>query len=209
MEPGAGRVRAMSKVDCLRPRGGYPCSPEPLLTRVGAFTIVELLIVMAIILVLAGLILGTSGYVQKKGARSRAEAEIAAMTAALESYKADNGAYPSNSATDSLDPATPVTTYGLASRFLYGALSGDVDLNRSVENKSYFMFKPNMLEPAPPSTASVTAIRDPFGNSYGYSTLKASNPAATSGNNPTFDLWSTGGTTSGSATDQLQWIKNW
>ncbi|MGZ4986342.1 MAG: type II secretion system protein, partial [Chthoniobacterales bacterium] len=59
-----------------------------------AFTLIELLVVMAIIIILAGLILGTSGYVQKKGARSRAEAEIAAMSAALESYKADNGIYP-------------------------------------------------------------------------------------------------------------------
>ena len=46
---------------------------------------------------LAGLILATSGYVQKKGPRSRAEAEIAALSAALESYKADNGIYPSQS----------------------------------------------------------------------------------------------------------------
>lgn len=56
-----------------------------------AFTVVELLIVIAIILVLAGLILATSGYVQTKGKRSRAEAEIAALSAALENYKADNG----------------------------------------------------------------------------------------------------------------------
>src|SRR5205814_9442713 len=38
-----------------------------------AFTVIELLIVMAIIIVLAGLILATAGYVQKKGYRSRAE----------------------------------------------------------------------------------------------------------------------------------------
>ncbi len=67
-----------------------------------AFTVIELLIVMSIIIVLAGLILATSGYVQKKGARSRAEAEIAAMSAALESYKADNGIYPTNADTDAL-----------------------------------------------------------------------------------------------------------
>ena len=59
--------------------------------RQRAFTIVELLIVIAIILVLAGLILATSGYVQTKAKRSRAEAEIAAISAALENYKADNG----------------------------------------------------------------------------------------------------------------------
>ena len=59
-----------------------------------AFTILELLIVISIIIVLAGLILATSGYVQNKGARSRTEAEIAAISAALENYKADNGIYP-------------------------------------------------------------------------------------------------------------------
>ncbi len=64
-----------------------------------AFTLIELLVVMAIIIVLAGLVLSTVGYVQKKGARSRAETEIAAMSAACESYKADNGIYPRDATT--------------------------------------------------------------------------------------------------------------
>jgi restriction endonuclease Mrr len=50
-------------------------------------------VVISIILVLAGLVLATSSYVHNKGARSRAEAEIAAFSAALENYKADNGIY--------------------------------------------------------------------------------------------------------------------
>src|SRR5207237_10719111 len=58
-----------------------------------AFTIIELLVVITIIIILAGLILSTVGCVQKKGARSRAEAEIVAMSASLESYKAYNGTY--------------------------------------------------------------------------------------------------------------------
>ena len=50
--------------------------------------------VIAIIAILAGLILSTAGYVQRKALSSRAEAEIAALTVALENYKADNGDYP-------------------------------------------------------------------------------------------------------------------
>src|SRR3954467_5270992 len=69
-----------------------------------AFTLIELLIVMAIIIVLAGLILATSSYVSKKGQRSRAEAEIAAISAALENYKADNGVYPNAADTNALLP---------------------------------------------------------------------------------------------------------
>jgi type II secretory pathway pseudopilin PulG len=175
-----------------------------------SFTIIELLVVISIIIILAGLILSTVGYVQKKGARSRAEAEIAAISAALESYKADNGIYPRDTAaTDTLDPATiNLVNYASASLYLYKQLSGDTNATRQpvAGAKTYFPFKPNQLSPTD-QTQNVTAIRDPFGNSYGYSTAKAANPSGTIGNNPTFDLWSTAGATSG--TNQTPWIKNW
>jgi type II secretory pathway pseudopilin PulG len=206
----------------LRIAEGTRCSPS-------AFTLVELLTVITIIIVLAGLLLATIGYVQKKGARSRAEAEIAAISAALESYKADNGIYPTNAATNTLKPNSDVdptqSVYASASLYLYEELSGDHDANRVVNAsddlsgggvvpKSYMAFKPNNLLPAPPSTGTVTALRDPFGNSYGYSTVKNSTPAGTNGYNPTFDLWSTAGYTPAASptptpTPQDQWIKNW
>ena len=43
-----------------------------------AFTLVELLIVISIIAILASLVASAAGFVQKKGARSRAQAEISA-----------------------------------------------------------------------------------------------------------------------------------
>ena len=52
---------------------------HPSFQLAGGFTIIELIVVIGIILVLAGLILATNGYVYNKGARSRAEAEIAAI----------------------------------------------------------------------------------------------------------------------------------
>src|SRR4051812_6180859 len=104
--------------------------------RVCGFTIMELLIVMTIIIILAGLILAAAGYVQKKGKRSRAEAEIAAMSAALENYKADNGVYPTSSGldprTDYYPSATSKGIYETASQLLYIALSGDTDRNRVI-----------------------------------------------------------------------------
>jgi hypothetical protein len=63
-------------------------------------------------------------------------------------------------------------------------------------------FKPNMLGT---DTNNKVYARDPFGNSYGYSTRMAA--IGTGGYNPTFDLWSTAGLTTGS--DSSQWIKNW
>src|SRR5438046_10437402 len=47
-----------------------------------AFSLVELLVVISIIIVLAGLILSTMGYVRKKGACDGAETDIAAIHAA-------------------------------------------------------------------------------------------------------------------------------
>jgi type II secretory pathway pseudopilin PulG len=174
-----------------------------------AFTIIELLVVIAITIILAGLILSTVGYVQKKGARSRAEAEIAAISAALESYKADTGIYPRDAtATDTLDARASgnPANYQTASLFLYNSLFGSTNGSRTPTSgaKSYFAFRPNMLSPSD-QTQNVQYVRDPFGNSYGYSTAYQSN--ASTGYNPTYDLWSTAGLTSG--TDSTQWIKNW
>jgi type II secretory pathway pseudopilin PulG len=194
----------------------------------GAFTLIELLVVIAIIIVLAGLILSTVGYVQKKGARSRAETEIAAMSAACESYKADNGIYPRGQSTSVPPSGTPVYTvaatgtddlnarvntdstqkiYQDACRYLYEQLSGDVNLDLVADTgkKTYFTFKESMLatiKDVNGNTVGLSHIKDPFGNSYGYSTANQAAPA--NGYNPTFDLWSTA-----NSTDQNQWIKNW
>ena len=76
--------------------------------RYNAFTLIELIVVVGIITILAALVLSTVGYARKKGARARAETEIAAMSAACENYKADNGVYPRDctDGTDGLDPTT-------------------------------------------------------------------------------------------------------
>ena len=198
-----------------------------------AFTLIELTVITTVIIILTGLVLSTVSYVQKKGARARAETEIAAMSAACESYKADNGIYPRGPATavtigtvtipanvtDSLDARTkgdPTSntnpTYGESSLYLYTSLSGDSTGNRSPTGKRYMQFKPNMLLPAG-GTGTVTAIADPFGYSYGYSTANQANPNNL-GYNPTFDLWSTSSETApktGETFQQYQrrWIKNW
>ena len=111
-----------------------------------AFTLIELLVVIAIIAILAGLLLNTAGYIQKKGAMSRAETEIAALTVALENYKADNGDYPpGNNDKRTGAPAS--------NSFLLDSL-----MPRA--GKVYFEFNRSMI--------SASNVVDPFGESYGY-----------------------------------------
>src|SRR5205814_86052 len=79
--------------------------------------------------------------------RSRAETEIAAMSAAVESYKADNGIYPRTLATDSLNAkiSTDPSNYQSASLYLYTQLSGLDTNQQAVANmKTYFAFKSQM-----------------------------------------------------------------
>jgi type II secretion system protein G len=113
-------------------------------TRSG-FTLIELLVVIAIIAILAGLTLSTLGYVNRKGAESRARAEVAALSAAIESYKIDFGAYPSNQTV------------------LFQELTG----NASAVNKSKVYF-----EPTPNITTNMTngPFIDPWGMAYQYRT---------------------------------------
>jgi general secretion pathway protein G len=110
-------------------------------TSSGGFTLIELLIVITIIAILASLVLAVAGSIQNKGARSRTEAEIAAMGAALENYKADNGDYPNNSVAN--NSAALVTTLMPSS------------------GKVYFEFKTKSLD-------ANNNFLDPFGSSYNY-----------------------------------------
>ena len=138
-----------------------------------AFTLLELLVVIAIIAILAGLILNTAGFIQKKGASARAQAEIAALSTSLESYKVDNGDYPTNA------------NSGTDTNSLYGVLCPPTN---APNPKVYFEFSKGMT--------NTNGIVDPFGTLYGYRYPGATTNSGTN----FFDLWSTaGGTTNTNA----------
>ncbi len=204
-----------------------------------AFTLIELLTVMAIILVLAGLILNIAGSANYNASKARAQAEVKQMETAMESYKADNGAYPRNGDTDTLnangttdtDPGATTNNYTKAGQYLFEQLSG-LQPSGAASTKTYIAFKPSQLYlgGASAPAAGTSYIIDPFGFPYGYSTayqkeqdrVNSTVPPgtvdATKGYNPTFDLWSTAGYATGgkgnpngitSTTVNTLWVKNW
>ena len=136
-----------------------------------AFTIIELMVVITIISILAGLVLSTAGYVQRKGAASRATGEIAAMATALENYKADNGDYPLNSNSDN-------------NTALLNALMP------SNGGKVYYEFKANSI--------TNNEIVDPWGWPSIYYYVYTTNGAPHNGNN-FYDLLSSAGGSGSSA----------
>lgn len=203
------------------------------------FTLIEMLTVMLIIAILAGIILNVNGLVQTKAARARADGEIKALSLFCENYKTDTGSYPRNTNTDQLDAkvtGNPTSTdYQMASRYLYIALSGDTNANGRFdegEGKNYAgeFFKPAVLngnKDGSGAMSTINFIKDPFDNSYGYSTIGAKDEedfqekmrttantkgitrsGATHGFNPTFDLWSTAGAV-GATPVPDKWVKNW
>jgi prepilin-type N-terminal cleavage/methylation domain-containing protein len=180
--------------------------------RIGrpAFTLIELMAVITIIVILAGLVVGGLGYVNERQARSKSQVQIALLSKALEEYKLDMGQYPpTGNKTGNLTAAGTGT-----SAFLYQALFKEgYDYNKAATppttwvNKATRIYlpeldptssnqgwvtKPTGTNPPPPATSNVL---DPWGNQYCYRTeFSGATPpkANTNTQNPGFDLWSMG-----------------
>jgi prepilin-type N-terminal cleavage/methylation domain-containing protein len=146
-----------------------------------AFTLIELITVMAIIAILVSIVIGIAGHTQDDAARRRALAEITMLHSAIENYRADNGNYPQNAATDLLNPkadfSAKAIAYENASLFLYEELTGDKDADGVPDDNTPAYLKsydPRILladrDPASHRITRVYGFQDPWGNYYGYST---------------------------------------
>ena len=109
-------------------------------SRREAFTLIELMVVIGVIGILAGIILAIAGGVQGKAARDEAKAEIQTFCVALEKYRADHGGYPSSRSQQEM------------TNKLYLALT------------NYMTFRSNKLS----GSGTNIAILDPYGRAYRY-----------------------------------------
>jgi prepilin-type N-terminal cleavage/methylation domain-containing protein len=176
-----------------------PFSLNPLTPRrpTAAFTLIELLAVITIIGILAGLTLGAAGAVRRHGATSTAKAEVAALQAACDRYYADYNSYPTT--TNSMpNPSTSfaptASTYTNTGAVLFTNLFGTNQYNRAPSTKRYFEPKPAMVS----STTNTNAyFIDPWGYAYGYNSDGTNAPL----------IWSTAGQTTSGGTNK--WITSW
>ena len=149
----------------------------PVSKRRGGFTLVELLAVIMIIIILAGLVVAGLGFVREKQDREKAKIQVALIGKALEEYKLDNGSY----------PAAVSTTGKNQSNILYKALYLD-GANDATKTKRIYVpeFDPVTTKQGWITGSGATAtVTDPWGFEYYYRT-------GAGAVNPDFDFWSGG-----------------
>lgn len=159
-----------------------------------AFTLIELMAVITIIVILAGLVVAGMGFVTERQAKEKARVQIALISKALEDYKLDNGNY----------PASPNSADGIGqSAVLFNALYfAPLEAIKAGGGEKIYLadFDPVTSKQGwTTGTASaLTKLVDPWGNEYRYrsafSAASGSSAASPNSNtqNPDFDLWSAG-----------------
>lgn len=135
-----------------------------------SFTLTEVLVVIAIIVILAGILIGGVGFAGRKADSAKAQASIQILSAALEKFHSEKGYYP---------PCTSAEDV----KFLLN--SGNLKLKLSKEfdffdkkNKKDFMELEGI-------STSETTFDDPWGQPFQYKCPGDHNRSA-------FDLWSKG-----------------
>lgn len=164
-----------------------------------AFTLIELMAVITIIVILAGIVIGGMGYVNEKQALEKTKVQIALLSKALEEYKLDTGTYPPTA-----DKTGTFTTNGTSTSailFEYLFWDSDRDGTGGIADTDQKVYLPD-LDPAnskqgwtstTPAVSKATKITDPWGNEYCYrSATNAGGTANANTQNPDFDLWSIG-----------------
>lgn len=147
------------------------------------FTLMEMLVVISIIVILAGLTFGGFNYVKGKQAREQAKIQIQLLQLALEDFKAENGYYPQGTRSRpdrNRTRSNGQRATGYIIEHLYPSQA-------EVSSGEYKMYLPE-LDPNGGqgwTDDSLDEILDPWGSEYYY---RVGDVAA----NPDYDLWSAG-----------------
>lgn len=150
-----------------------PAAPPGAIPSRAGFTLLELLVVIGLVGALAALFLGAGTRAVESGRRARARAELAALAAALESYRREHGDYPRTE-------RTAVLTAALVGR---RGPTGEAAGGRCLLELARLRF----AEDRDPLTDTSAQLADPWGRPYRYA-YRSQSPWA----NPRFVLFSAG-----------------
>ena len=166
--------------------------------RKNGFTIIELIVVMTIIMILAGLLVGAAQQAKARAKVAQARAMIAGIETALGMFQADMGGYPSSTNANLVSALSTVPPG--AGTYTIGATNPNVSANPNYSGP-YMTFKQGEITGG--------AVIDPWNNAYHYNN-PGTDHSGTSGPNYTtyVDIWSNGpnGTDDSGAGDD---IANW
>jgi len=191
-------------------------------SKQGAFTLVELLVVIVVISILAALTLGSAKFAKNKGAEAKTKGMIKMIELALEKYQLEYGEYPSGIMTamvpgSSLEAGPAIELYKL----ITGDANNDGEIQSTEEPliesgfaglSDKFGFTTGSGVDAAGLPAGPFYLKDGWGNPIQYI---HPNDAATFGHtmkNGTYDIFSYGAddpTSPGGGVTDARWIKNW
>ena len=179
------------------------------------FTLVELLTVVTIIVILSGMVVGVSAFVQRKAAVDRAKAQLATFNLKIIEYKNDAGGFLPPTSEEDVEARSGLILY----RMLYGdgvgddGIVGTADdgaLDGRPDEGAFRVYLPDQLDPHNNNHNMINKkggelpveVVDPWGNPWRFRNQKG-NPDQ---QNPHFDLWSVGPDGKNGTADD---IKNW
>tara|TARA_R110002096_G_scaffold157669_2_gene322798 strand:- start:207 stop:797 length:591 start_codon:yes stop_codon:yes gene_type:complete len=181
------------------------------------FSMIELMTVISIMIVLAGILIGALPGIQAKVNRGKVETLMAELKSGLSKYQLEHGIYPQNPPNGGDRDSIGVE----GSKVLYRYLSGDWGPGESPDGEvddeetiyvpklSYFQNK-DSKDPRSEKIADDYYIVDAYGNPIRYlaepPNIKSSERETY---NPTYDLWSIVDADPSNEEDQARHITNW